>query len=222
MSSAAAFSPDSLESAAALTRAVASLLGVPAVLSRYSRLVVDCNRRLDDPSAFAEVSDGTTIPGNLNLTPDARRNRAEALYWPYHAAIARALDALGGESALVALHSFTPDMGNVSRPWHVGVLWDQDDRLSAPLLKALRAVPGLCVGDNQPYSGRHPAGYTIHAHAERRGLPHVSIEVRQDVLATPAGVESWAALLAAALRPILTSCLSPIEPPSSRVARQTR
>jgi predicted N-formylglutamate amidohydrolase len=208
--------------AAALTRALASRLAVPAVLSGYSRLVVDCNRHLHDPSAFAEVSDGTVVPGNLNLSAEARRGRADALYWPYHGAIQRALDVLGGRPALIALHSFTPDMGNVARPWHIGVLWDQDARLAEPLLRALRANDHLCVGDNEPYSGRHPSGYTIDAHAEARGLAHVSIEIRQDLLATSAGVDRWAALLAAALHPILAACFSPAGPPGSRVADDTR
>ena len=92
-----------------------------------------------------------------------------------------------------------------ARPWQVGVLWKADARISAPLLDAMRADGRLYVGDNEPYSGRHPAGYTIEAHAESRGLPHVSIEVRQDLLLTPAGVSEWAALLGKALRSILTS-----------------
>jgi predicted N-formylglutamate amidohydrolase len=191
--------------AAALTRKLAMLLQVPAVLSNYSRLVVDCNRHLDDPSAFPEVSDGVIIPANRWLTAEERNSRADAIYWPYHAAIAGSLARLEPLSALVAIHSFTPHFKGTFRPWQVGVLWKADARISAPLLDALRADGRLNVGDNEPYSGRHPAGYTIDAHAEGRGLPHVSIEVRQDLLLTPAGVSEWAALLGKALRAILTS-----------------
>lgn len=191
--------------AADLTRCLARILRVPAVLSGYSRLVVDCNRHLDDPSAFPATSDGSVIPGNHALSAEARAARADALYWPYHGAIARSLDELGPCPALLAVHSFTPQFGGVTRPWHVGVLWDQDDRLAGPLLGALRRDGAWCVGDNEPYSGRHPAGYTMDAHAESRGLPHVSLEVRQDLLATPEGVARWAALLASALRPILSA-----------------
>lgn len=202
--------------AAALTRSLASLLQVPAVLSGYSRLVVDCNRHLEDPSAFPAVSDGVSIPGNSNLTAEARSARADALYWPYHGAIARILDNPGPLPALVAVHSFTPRLDGVARPWHVGVLWDEDDRLAAPLLRSLRADGRWCVGDNEPYSGRYPAGYTMDAHAERRGLPHVSIEVRQDLLATQDDVHSWAALLATALRPILAARFSASARPGSQ------
>lgn len=191
--------------AADLTRRLAGLLQVPAVLSGYSRLVVDCNRHLDDPSAFPAISDGSVIPGNHGLPAEARAVRADALYWPYHGAIARVLDDLGPCPALLAVHSFTPQFAGVGRPWHVGVLWDQDDRLAAPLIDALRHDGAWCVGDNEPYSGRHPAGYTMDAHAESRGLPHVSLEVRQDLLATPDGVARWAALLASALHPILAA-----------------
>lgn len=194
--------------AADLTRALAVRLQVPAVLSAYSRLVVDCNRHLDDPSAFAEASDGVLVPGNRNLSAVQRKARADALYWPYHAAIGRALGRLGPQPGIVAIHSFTPQIGGFERPWHVGVLWDVDDRLAAPLLAALRSEPALCVGDNEPYSGRHPSGYTIGAHAGDRGLLHVSIEVRQDLLGTSGGIQGWAALLASVLRPILDARLS--------------
>jgi len=167
--------------------------------------VVDCNRHLDDPSAFAATSDGTVIHGNQDLSAAERAARTEALYWPYHRAIARILATLGPQPALVAVHSFTPQLAGVDRPWHVGILWDQDARLAAPLLAALRASGEWCVGDNEPYSGRHPAGYTMDAHAESRGLPHVSIEVRQDLIALPEGAASWAALLGSALQPILAA-----------------
>ncbi len=201
--------------AAALTRNVAVHLQVPAVLSGYSRLVVDCNRHLHDPSAFPESSDGVVIPGNRRLTNAQRNNRTAALYEPYHAAVAGGLASLAALPVLVAIHSFTPCLNGVTRPWHVGVLWDTDARIAAPLLEALRAHPQLCVGDNEPYSGRHPAGYTIDAHAERRGLPHVSIEVRQDLLLTLDGITRWATLLSTALRPILTSGLGGASPPQS-------
>lgn len=191
--------------AAEVTRELARLLQVPAVLSGYSRLVVDCNRHLDDPSAFPETSDGSAIPGNSGLSPAARVVRAEALHRPYHGAIARLLTGLGPEPGLLAIHSFTPVLGGVARPWHVGVLWDADDRLAAPLLGALRAGGNWVVGDNEPYSGRDPVGYTMDCHAESRGLPHVSIEVRQDLVVTPEGVAHCARLLASALRSILAA-----------------
>lgn len=199
--------------AAALTRDLAALLGLPAVLAGYSRLVVDCNRHLDDPSAFAEVSDGVVIPGNQGLRPAARAARVAALYRPYHSAISRSLSGLGGLPGLVAIHSFTPEFAGIAKPWHVGILWDEDPNLAGPLLEALRDDRSLCVGDNEPYSGRHPAGYTMDAHAESQGRPHVSIEVRQDLLATPVQVRRWAALLARALRPILVARFCAQAPP---------
>jgi len=199
--------------AAVLTRRLSALMQVPAVLSGYSRLVVDCNRHLQDPSAFPETSDGVVIPGNRRLTGEQRAIRTAALYQPYHAGVAGGLARLAALPALVAIHSFTPSLNGVARPWHVGVLWDTDARIAAPLLEALRSDAALNVGDNEPYSGRHPAGYTIDAHAESRGLPHVSIEVRQDLLLTRQGVTRWATLLSKALRPILSSVLRESSPP---------
>ena len=192
--------------AAALARALADHLDAPLVLAGYSRLVIDCNRRLEDPSCFLTVSDGDAVPGNVGLTPAAIRARASACYEPYHKEIGQRLREVrrrGAVPALIAVHSFTPSMGGQARPWHVGVLWDKDGRIPLPLLERLRAEPGLVVGDNEPYSGRHPADYTIDRHAESGGLPHVCLEVRQDELATAAGVARYAGLLGRALGQIL-------------------
>lgn len=192
--------------AAGLARSLADRLDAPAVLAGYSRLVVDCNRRLEDPTCFAAVSDGQRVPGNENLSDADRRARVAACYEPYHREIAARLHAMrqgGRVPALVAVHSFTPVYGMQARPWNVGILWDADPRIPVPLLERLRREPGLVVGDNEPYSGRHPADYTIDRHAESAGLPHVCIEVRQDELLAPAGVARWAEILGRALADIL-------------------
>lgn len=193
--------------AADLTRGLSAALDAPAVLCRWSRLVVDCNRRLSDPSAFPEVTDRIPVPGNVSMSPEDREWRIRSIHAPYHAAIDRQLDAMiarGVTPAFVSVHSFTPLLGEIARPWHVGILWDQDDRLPRPVLDALRSIEGLHVGDNEPYSGRHPTDYTLHAHAALRGLPYVGFEVRQDLLGTPSGIAYWTALLAAVLRRALS------------------
>jgi predicted N-formylglutamate amidohydrolase len=193
--------------AAAVTRLLAQLLDAPALLCGYSRLVIDCNRDPADPSAIPAVSDGTPIPGNAALTPEARLARRTAIFDPYHAAIASRLDACrrrGIAPALISIHSFTPEMNGMARPWHVGVLWDRDGRVAMPLLDALRAEPGLVVGDNEPYSAREPVGYTQRHHAFGAGLPHVAIELRQDLVGEGRGAASWAERLARLLRPILS------------------
>lgn len=192
--------------AAALARALAVRLDAPAVLAGYSRLVVDCNRRLEDPTCFVTVGDGQRIPGNEGLCEADKRLRASACHEPYHKAIAARLHDFhrqGVTPAFIAVHSFTPVLGSAARPWNVGVLWDHDPRIAVPLLARLKEVPGLVVGDNEPYSGRHPADYTVDHHAESAGLPHVCLEVRQDELLTPAGIERWAAVLGEALAAIL-------------------
>jgi predicted N-formylglutamate amidohydrolase len=193
--------------AAALARALASALEVPAVLAGYSRLVIDCNRHLKDPSSIVTESDGETVPGNLDLTPADREARVSSCFWPYHRAIDQALGEIvnGPEvPALIAVHSFTPKMLGITRPWHCGILWDRDPRMAVPLLEALRAEDGLAVGDNEPYSGRHPSDYTVDVHADNRGWPHVCIEVRQDLITDTPGVAQWSARLARTLEPILS------------------
>lgn len=180
-----------------LARALAEALSATAVLAGYSRLVVDLNRDLLDAQAFLEFGDGVVIPGNRNLSAAERMARADALYRPYHAAIdaeVRRLTKTVGVPAIIAIHSFTPVLNGVSRPWEVGILWDADRRIAELLLEGLRA-DGFIVGDNEPYSGKAPQDFTIDHHAEAAGLPHAGIEVRQDLVDHAEGVARVAASL---------------------------
>ncbi|MGD8358698.1 MAG: N-formylglutamate amidohydrolase [Lysobacterales bacterium] len=189
-----------------LTRYLADALDAQAVLAGFSRLIIDPNRRLDDPTAFMEVSDGVAIPGNLQLDDRQRQQRIDSFFRPYHRAIEDRLArfrARGVVPAMISLHTCTPVFDRVVRPWHIGVLWDKDPRIPVPLMEKLREMDGLCVGDNEPYSGRHPHDFTIDFHAESAGLPHVGIEVRQDLVADEAGARRWAGILAEALSEIL-------------------
>jgi len=189
-----------------VARHLSRRLRLPAVVACYSRLVVDCNRALNDPTAFPVFMEHMMVPGNQALDHAARQARAEALYWPYHHGVRDQLLRLaagGLAPPLIAIHSFTPVFDGHERPWHVGVLWDKDPRLPVALIDALTGVEGIVVGDNQPYSGKHPADFTIDHHAEAEGLAHVSVEIRQDLIDTPAGVARWGDLLAEALTPIL-------------------
>lgn len=189
-----------------VARRLSRLLDAPALFAGYSRLVIDLNRGLDEPSLIPEVSDGIAIPGNQGLSEAARTARIEALYWPWHRAVAselRRLDALGGAPAtLIGIHSFTPEMDGVVRPWQIGVLWDDPCELARPLMAAL-VGQGLCVGDNEPYSGREPGGGTLESHALEVGRPGLSVEIRQDLIADAAGQAEWADRLAMAFEGIL-------------------
>lgn len=191
----------------ALAQAVSRELGIGLVAAGYSRLVIDCNRHLDDPSSIVAISDGTVIAGNQHLTREERRRRTRDYFDPYHLAIEQDLLRLQQRCAapvLIAMHSFTPVMSGFARPWHCGILWDRDPRIPVPLLQTLQQEQGLIVGDNEPYSGRHPADYTIERHAESQGRAHVCIEIRQDQLENDESVATWARRLAVALEPILS------------------
>lgn len=173
-----------------LARRLAEALSATAVLAGYSRLVVDLNRDLLDAQAFLEYGDGVVVPGNRNLSQAERRARSEALYRPYHKAIheqIRRLVAAARAPAVIAIHSFTPVLNGVSRPWEIGVLWDADRRIADILIERLRS-DSFVVGDNEPYSGQSPQDFTIDHHAEAAGLPHAGIEVRQDLIDHPAGL----------------------------------
>jgi predicted N-formylglutamate amidohydrolase len=189
-----------------VARRLSRLLDAPAILASYSRLVVDCNRHLNDPTSILAVSDGEFVPGNHDLSQQDKELRAEAIFHPYHQAINQRLARFvetGTVPALIAVHSFTPIFNRRTRPWQIGILWDTDPRIPVPLMDKLGRIPGVVVGDNEPYSGRAPADYTIDHHAEPAGMPHVSIEVRQDLISTPEGADRWSAILAGALGEIL-------------------
>ncbi|MEO5337504.1 MAG: N-formylglutamate amidohydrolase [Magnetospirillum sp. WYHS-4] len=186
--------------AAAVVRRMALRLQAPRVLSAYSRLVVDCNRDPADPTCIPAISDGVPIPGNRHLSVRQRALRLAAIHEPYHRAVAARLGLFreaGTVPWLLSVHSFTPSLGGVVRPWDAGVLWNRDLRLAAPLMARLCAA-GLTVGDNEPYSGRGVA-YTIDRHAVPAGLPHGTVEIRQDHLESKAGIDRWADLLAGIL-----------------------
>lgn len=183
--------------AGALTECLSDSLGVTAVLAQYSRLVIDCNRELLDPGAFLEYGDGIVVPGNRSLSQADKNARAEEIYKPYHNAIdqqIKRLNAIGPPPAFIAIHSFTPVLNGESRPWQIGILWDTDARLPEIFLEEFRAA-GFMTGDNEPYSGKAPQDYTVDNHAEAIGLPHVGIEIRQDLISDIAGVERMAAVM---------------------------
>jgi predicted N-formylglutamate amidohydrolase len=183
----------------AVGRELSLLLNAAVVLQTYSRLVIDCNRDPKVPSSIPEISEATEIPGNRSLNETERAARVDAIFRPYHNAIAAALDrraAADRASALVALHSFTPVFKGVSRPWHVAVLFNRDPRLAHALAEVLRADRGLIVGENEPYRVSDLTDYTVPVHGERRGLPHVEIEIRQDLITDPSGQREWAERLA--------------------------
>jgi len=193
--------------AARVSTYLAGHLGCGAVLAGVSRLVIDCNRQPGDPSSIPACTCGVVVPGNQGVDDAEAEARAEAWFWPYHREVGTKLARMlrhGQVPAMVSVHSFTPCMGEYPRPWHVGVLWNRDGRMALPVLDALRRVPDLCVGDNQPYSGRE-INYTLDTHAGAAGLPHVSFEIRQDLLADEDGCRRWGALLAQVLVPVLAN-----------------
>ncbi len=186
------------------------VLDAPLVASGYSRLVIDCNRWPGGEGSTPEVSDGTPVPANRGLTEEQVQARAEACFWPYHREVDRQLDRMtagGRKVGMLVMHSFTPRMNGFERPWHVGVLWNDDPRLPEPLLAALRCDSSLVVGDNEPYSARDAYEYTLVAHARARALPYCSLEVRQDLIATPGEARAWGRRLAPSIDAALALAL---------------
>jgi predicted N-formylglutamate amidohydrolase len=182
----------------AVTRGLALRLGCPALMAAFSRLLIDPNRGADDPTLIMRVSDGAIVPGNARIDEAERERRIARFHRPYHAAITGEIGLAlrqGIDPVLVSIHSFTPYWKGIARPWHVGVLWDEDHRFASYLLEALRADDDLCVGDNEPYSGALE-GDTLYTHGTRRRLRHGLIEIRQDLITRQSGVDEWISRLA--------------------------
>lgn len=183
---------------AGVAEALSRKLDAHLIAQRYSRLVIDCNRPPCAPSSIPRISEVTVIPGNQQLSGAAEARRRQ-IFDPYHRRIEEAIDARLRENVptlLVALHSFTPVYKGDARPWHIGTLYHRDTRLPPLLLKLLRAESGLVVGDNEPYAVSDATDYTIPVHGEARGLMNTGIEIRQDLIADPAGQQQWADRLA--------------------------
>lgn len=191
--------------AAEVARRLALAIDAPLVLTGYSRLAIDCNRPPGVPSSIPALTGGVTVPGNLNLDDSSRTAREEALFHPYHRAVAGLLDrrhAAGRRSVILAIHSFTPDLGP-ARPWNIGITYGRDRRLAGRLIEELRrGWPEIHVGDNLPYAVSDSGDYGMPVYGERRGLLHVLIELRQDGVVDEAGQALWADRLATCWRAI--------------------
>jgi predicted N-formylglutamate amidohydrolase len=184
---------------AGVAEALSKQLDAHLIAQRYSRLVIDCNRPPGAPSSIPRISEATVIPANEGIVRDAIEIRRQAIFDPYHRRIQGVIEARlrdGIPTVLVSLHSFTPVYAGIARPWHIGTLYHRDTRLPPRLLKLLRAEGDLVVGDNEPYAVSDETDYTIPVHGEARGLMNTGIEIRQDLIADPAGQQQWADRLA--------------------------
>ena len=191
--------------ARALTLGLAARLRAQAVLSCFSRLLIDPNRGMDDPTLIMRLSDGAVVPGNRHVDEAERRRRIARFHAPYHGAIAAAVarvTAGGRVPFLVSIHSFTPVWRGWQRPWHVGILWDRDQDVASAMIRGFLAQGDLVVGDNEPYHGALE-GDTLNTHGTKPGLPHALIEVRQDLIATKTGVDEWVERVANVVEPIM-------------------
>ena len=206
-----AWDPGALPVAARMAKA----LDAPLVETRISRLVIDCNRPLDAPDLVPPVSETTAIPGNTGLSDKQRAARIDLSWRPFHDTISRLIDdrlARGRETRLVSVHSFTPVYKGKSRPWHIGIIHDEDRRLAAPLIAALQRLSGVTVGVNEPYSPADRVYFTLERHARSRGLACAMIEIRNDEISGEAGQRKWADLL--------TGIFSNLEPEEASGSRQ--
>lgn len=178
----------------ALVRRLAARLGVPAVLSCFSRLLIDPNRGEDDPTLIMKISDGAVIPGNHPISSEEWESRLDRFHRPYHRAVSETVAAVGSASGkaplVISIHSYTPAWKGVPRPWHAAVLWDSDPRAVRPLIEAMEASGDVLVGNNEPYDGAL-RGDTMFRHCMETGLAHALIEVRQDLISDNIGVAEW-------------------------------
>jgi predicted N-formylglutamate amidohydrolase len=184
---------------AGVAAALSKHLGAHLIAQRYSRLVIDCNRPPQAPSSIPRISEATVIPGNEGLSEEAAATRRRWIFEPYHRRIAEVIEQRlrdGVPTVLVSLHSFTPVYAGIARPWHIGTLYHRDTQLAPLLLTLLRRETDLVVGDNEPYAVSDDTDYTIPVHGEARGLMNTGIEIRQDLIADPAGQRQWADRLA--------------------------
>ncbi|MHA1165443.1 MAG: N-formylglutamate amidohydrolase [Alphaproteobacteria bacterium] len=197
--------------AASVTRILAKQMNAPAILSGFSRLLIDANRGDDDPTLIMRLSDGAAVPGNADYDAVERERRISCYYEPYHQAINDAIDEsidAGRPPALFSIHTFTESWRGTPRPWHATILWDKDPRLPVPLLHALHGEAGLVIGENVPYTGELK-GDCLYRHATQRGLAHALIEIRQDLVREEEGQREWGMRLARIMTRLLQASGAP-------------
>lgn len=190
-----------------VTRRLAEKLNLPAVLSTFSRLLIDPNRGADDPTLVMRISDGDMIPGNARIGAEEIERRRDSYYLPYHKAVADELIAIENEAridaaAILSIHSFTPVWRGVPRPWEIAILWDCDPRFAKPLICSLEEDDALTVGDNEPYDGAL-LNDCMFQHGTSKGRAHALVELRQDLIDSDVGAEDWATRLSKAVEPLL-------------------
>lgn len=188
-----------------LTRLVSDMLDAPAVMASYSRLVVDCNRRLDHPTAFVASGEGRPVPGNVTMSEQDRAMRVDEIYVPYHNKIdemVRRFTDNGVVPVIFSIHTFTKMFFKQVRPWEIGFLWVQDDRVPAPMMTYFREK-GFTVGDNEPYDARILRGTSVNHHADAKKLPNALVEIRNDLVETEEDITRWAEMLSDSLREVL-------------------
>jgi predicted N-formylglutamate amidohydrolase len=188
--------------ALAVAQSISATLDAALVAQNYSRLVIDCNRRPGDPTSIPTISESTPIPGNVNLPADQVSARQRGIFEPYHQHLSAVLEeraAAGLRTFLIVQHSMTNVFKGVRREMHAAVLYNRDRRFAGCLLEALRSEAGLLVGDNEPYSGKEEVGYTLPHHGESRGIPHIEVEIRQDLIQLPSGQAEWSRRMTTAL-----------------------
>ncbi|WP_192259034.1 N-formylglutamate amidohydrolase [Mesorhizobium caraganae] len=198
-----------------VARRMAEALDATLIETRISRLIVDCNRPLDAPDLVPPVSETTIIPGNAGLSDTQRAERIALSWRPFHDTIAKIIDdrlARGQETRLVSVHSFTPVYKGKNRPWHIGIIHDDDRRLASPLIAALQRLAGVTVGVNEPYSPADRVYFTLERHARSRGLACAMIEIRNDEISGETGQRKWADLL--------TGIFSNLEPEAAKGSRR--
>lgn len=194
--------------AADVAQSLSRALDAPLVMAGYSRLLIDLNRPVDSPTSIPEVSETTVIPGNRGLTAEQRARRVALYFEPYQAAVRRLLDAreaAGQATTIVGVHSFTPVFKGVARPWHAGILYRRSRGFGHALAEALGGE-AQAIAENEPYQIEDDSDYTVPVHGEARGHDAVLVEIRQDLIADPAGAAAWSTRLATAL----ASCADPV------------
>ena len=195
----------------AVAHALSARFNATLIGANYSRLVIDCNRHPGSAGSIPSVSDNTVVPGNKNLSDDDIKSRENEIFDAYHSSVGNRISIMRSENKnpiLISLHSFTPVIGGQFRPWEIGILFKDDERLSAPLINKLREQKDLNIGDNKPYSGSEPAGYTVDYHVEPLSLPSVAVEFRQDLIEFGTGAVRWANIFGDALDHVLTAKIS--------------
>lgn len=194
------------------------------IAGNYSRLVCDLNAMPD--YAITRISPENAdikIPENQadSCCAEQRIRRIEEIYWPYHDAKKRLIQETRARhkgAIVLDLHSFTPTWAQKKRDVEIGTIRCEKTPLSRALEEYLKEQNHYHFVSGEPYRVAERPSNAAPLISDYNDLQYLGIEIRNDLIEAPDGVEKMTNFLAICLDKLLNhKNLDTITAPRSQI-----